>query len=246
MTKVSVIRRKRGERLPGVVSATESTRVTLRPLCVDLDGTLVKSDTLHDSLLVLARKRRSLLLALPLQLLRGKAAFKAFVTESISLDVARLPYNRKLIRYLVEQHLQGREIYLATGANIELARRVAAHLGIFKEVLGSDNTLNLTGNSKLERLRSSFGYGEFDYIGNATPDLPLLEHSTEPMVANPSLALRVMMRARKIKPALEFCERRNLIAALTRAMRPHQWTKNLLLLVPLLLSHAVNLANLTR
>jgi 4-hydroxybenzoate polyprenyltransferase/phosphoserine phosphatase len=219
--------------------------LTLRPLCVDLDGTLVKSDTLLDSLLVLARKRRSLLLALPAQLLRGKAAFKAFVTESISLDVVHLPYNRKLLRYLEEQYKQGREIYLATGANIELARRVAAHLGFFKGVLGSDGALNLTGNSKLERLRSSLGAGEFDYVGNATQDLPLLAQSTEPMVANPSLALRAIMRVRKIHPALEFRERRNKIAALVRAMRPHQWTKNLLLLVPLLLSHAVNLKSLS-
>lgn len=232
--------------MPQVVSPTESAQVTLRPLCVDLDGTLVKSDTLHDSLLVLARKRRSLLLSLPGQLLRGKAAFKAFVTESITLDVVHLPYNRKLLHYLEEQHLQGREIYLATGANIELARRVAAHLGFFKGVLGSDGALNLTGNTKLERLRSSLSGREFDYIGNATPDLPLLAHSTEPMVANPSLALRVMMRARGIRPALEFRERRHSIVALARAMRPHQWAKNLLLLVPLLLSHSVSLGSVLR
>jgi len=231
--------------LPRVMSPTESAQITLRPLCVDLDGTLVKSDTLVDSLLVLARKRRSLLLALPGQLLRGKAAFKAFVTESISLDVVHLPYNRKLLRFLELQHVQGREIYLATGANVELARRVAAHLGFFKGVLGSDGALNLTGNNKLERLRSSLGAGEFDYIGNSRQDLPLLAHSTEPMVANPSLSLRVLMRARGIKPAFEFRERRHLIAALVRAMRPHQWTKNLLLLVPLLLSHAVKAGNLT-
>ena len=231
--------------LSQVVSPAESARVTLRPLCVDLDGTLVKSDTLHDSLLVLARKRRTLLLALPGKLMHGKAAFKAFVTESITLDVVHLPYNRKLLRYLEEQYLKGREIYLATGANIELARRIAAHLGFFKEVLGSDGALNLTGKNKLERLRSCLGGREFDYIGNATPDLPLLAQSAEPMVANPSLALRVMMRARRITPALEFNERRHSVAALVRAMRPHQWTKNLLLLVPLLLSHAISVRSLT-
>ena len=227
-----------------VVSPTESAQATLRPLCVDLDGTLVKSDTLIDSLLVLARKRRALLFALPGKLLRGRAAFKAFVTESISLDVAHLPYNRMLLRYLEEQNRHGREIYLATGANVELARRVAAHLGIFKGVLGSDATLNLTGNNKLERLRTSLGAGAFDYIGNATPDLPLLAHSTAPMVANPSFALRMLMRARNIKPAVEFRERRHTIVALARAMRPHQWTKNLLLLVPLLLSHAISRGSL--
>ncbi len=226
--------------MPQIVSPPEPTQITLRPLCVDLDGTLVKSDTLLDSLLVMVRKRPSLLPALPGRLLRGKAAFKAFVTESISLDVIHLPYNRKLLHYLEEQQLLGRDIYLATGANIALARRVAAHLGIFKDVLGSDGDMNLTGHNKLERLRSSLGAGEFDYIGNGTPDLPLLASSTEPMVANPSLALRMLLRTRKIHPAQEFCERRHSVAALVRAMRPHQWAKNLLLLVPLVLSHAIS------
>lgn len=226
--------------MPQIVSPPDSTQVTLRPLCVDLDGTLVKSDTLLDSLLVLSRKRPSLLLALPGRLLRGRAAFKAFVTESISLDVVHLPYNCKLLDYLAGQREQGREIYLATGANVALARRVAAHLGIFKDVLGSDGELNLTGRNKLERLCSSLGAGEFDYVGNSMPDLPLLASSAEPMVANPSLALRLMLRSRRIRPTQEFCERRQSAGALVRAMRPHQWSKNLLLLVPLLLSHAVS------
>lgn len=226
--------------MPQTIPQQDSIEIALRPLCVDLDGTLVKSDTLVDSLLVLLRTRPALALALPGHLLRGKAAFKAFVTQSISLDVVHLPYNRQVLRYLEEQQKSGREIYLATGANIELARRVAAHLGIFKGVLGSDSSTNLTGNHKLDGLRSSLGPGEFDYIGNGTPDLPLLARATEPMVANPSLALRLGLRSNGIQPAREFCEGRNSVKALLRAMRPHQWAKNLLLFVPLLLSHVLS------
>lgn len=221
------------------VYTPESAQATLRPLCVDLDGTLVKSDTLVDSLLVLARRRPALLLALPVKLVRGKAAFKAFVTESISLDVVHLPYNHKLLTFLKDQHRKGREIYLTTGANIELARRVAKHLGIFKDVLGSGGDLNLTGEHKLDRLRSSLGPREFDYIGNASADLPLLRHSKQPMVANPSIVLRAQLRSRKIRPAMEFEERIHPAAALIRAMRPHQWVKNLLILAPILLSHTI-------
>jgi 4-hydroxybenzoate polyprenyltransferase/phosphoserine phosphatase len=227
--------------LPQIVSPPEHSQTTLRPLCVDLDGSLVKSDTLLDSLLVLVRKRPSLLLALPGRLLRGKAAFKAFVTESVSLDVVHLPYNRKLLHYLDEQHRLGRDLYLASGANIALARRVAAHLGIFKDVLGSDGDLNLTGHNKLERIRTRLGAGEFDYVGNDIPDLPLLACSAEPMIANPSLALRMLMRTRNIHPAQEFCERTRSLAAMVRALRPHQWAKNLLLLIPLLLSHSISI-----
>jgi 4-hydroxybenzoate polyprenyltransferase/phosphoserine phosphatase len=221
------------------VSPPDSTIATLRPLCVDLDGTLVKSDTLVDSVLVLARTRPLLLLNLPLHLLRGKAAFKAFVTESVSLDVVHLPYNRRVLQYLQEQHELGREIYLATGANVALANRVAAHLGIFTGVLGSDGAINLTGNKKLDGLRASLGPREFDYIGNSSPDLPLLIQAKAAMIANPSYALRMKLRSHGIQPAREFDERKPAFSSLVRALRPHQWAKNLLIVVPLLLSHVV-------
>ncbi len=214
--------------------------VTLRPLYVDLDGTLVKSDTLVDSLLVMLRTRPALLMKLPGRLIDGKAAFKAFVTNSISLDVARLPYNRKLLQFLQQERGRGREIYLATGADEQLGRRVAAHLGFFSGVLGSNGATNLTGNNKLDRI----GSGEFDYIGNASADLPLLAHATEPMMANPSLALRLRLRARGIHPKREFAERSHPLKSLLHAVRLHQWAKNLLIFVPLLLSHAVSSARL--
>jgi len=206
--------RRRGEGLPQINSQPESTDVTLRPLCVDLDGTLVKSDTLVDSLLALMRTHPALLLKLPGRLLHGKAAFKAFVTESTSLDIAYLPFNLALVQFLQEQHAQGRAIYLATGADLSLARGVAEHLGIFTGVLGSDGATNLTGDNKLDGLRNRLGASEFDYIGNAVPDLPLLAQATQAMVANPSMALRIKLRSRGIRPAQEFQERRNFASSI--------------------------------
>jgi 4-hydroxybenzoate polyprenyltransferase len=230
-------------RLPQIISKPicqpEVAVQALPPLCVDLDGTLVKSDTLVDSLLVMLRNRPAQMLALPGRLLHGKAAFKAYVTESISLDVAHLPYNRALLQYLLREHARGRAIYLATGADERLARRVAAHLGVFTGVLGSDGATNLTGSKKLDSLRTRLGSSAFDYIGNDSPDLPLLAHASEPMVANPSLGLRVGLRARGIRPARAFEERSHPLRALLKAVRVHQWAKNLLIFVPLLLSHVL-------
>src|SRR6185437_5752954 len=117
-----------------------------RPLCVDLDGTLVKSDTLVDSLLILLRKRPLLFVRAMLQITHGKAAVKEFVAQAITLDVVGLPYNRKLLRYLEEEHSNGRPLYLVTGADAHLAIRVAEHLRIFAGVLASDGETNLTGS----------------------------------------------------------------------------------------------------
>jgi 4-hydroxybenzoate polyprenyltransferase/phosphoserine phosphatase len=216
---------------------THVSLATQAPLCVDLDGTLVKSDTLIDSLLLLLRSQPLKTLALPAKVLNGKAAFKAFVTEHVSLDVAHLPYNRQLLHFLQAEHAKGREIYLATGADVRLARRIADHLGIFTGVLGSDGATNLTGHNKLDGIRKHLPAGGFDYIGNDSPDLPLLAHSSQPMVANPSLRLRLKLRGRAVHPVRTFEEREHPLKSFVRAIRVHQWAKNALIFFPLLLSH---------
>lgn len=228
--------------MPQFVSQPETRAAGTKPLCVDLDGTLVKSDTLIDSLLVLARTHPLLVLRLPAKVLLGKAAFKAFVTEHVNLDVAHLPYNRRLLQFLEREHAHGRVIYLATGADLRLAQRVADHLGIFTGVLASDGANNLTGSSKLDSLQKRFGAGEFAYIGNDAPDLPVMAGAAETMVANPSARLRARLRARGIVPSQLFEERSGSWPSLVKALRPHQWAKNLLILMPPLLGHKHSLA----
>jgi len=223
--------------LSQVLSTPDAATIGSKPLCVDLDGTLVKSDTLVDSLLVLVRSHPRLLLQLPGTLLRGKAAFKAFVTSHVELDVLHLPYNRKLLHFLQQERARGRELYLATGADLRLAERVAQHLGIFSGVLGSDGVTNLTGQKKLAILLDRFGQDGFAYIGNSTADLPLLSDASEKMLANPTAALRSSIRKRGIAPSHVFEERANSLPSLGKALRPHQWAKNLLILLPPLLAH---------
>jgi 4-hydroxybenzoate polyprenyltransferase/phosphoserine phosphatase len=209
----------------------------LPALCVDLDGTLVKSDTLHDSALAVARHHPAALLNIPDWLVQGKAALKRHLANTIQLDVAHLPYNRELLQYLEQQQATGRPIYLATAADADTANRVAAHLGLFTGVLASDGQLNLAGKNKLAAFQSQFG-DNFSYIGNALPDLPLLQHCQEPMVANPTPGLRAALRKARITPVRTFDERVSPLKAWLKAIRLHQWAKNVLIFVPLVLAHA--------
>lgn len=211
------------------------------PLCVDLDGTLVKSDTLWDSVFALVRQQPAMLLQLPLWVLKGKASFKARVTSAVTLDTAHLPYNRPLLQYLEQQHAAGREIYLATAADTRLAGRIAAEHDVFSGVLGSDGSTNLAGGNKLEAFRRKFADGRFDYIGNALPDIPLLKDSIAPMVANPQFRLRMALRGKGIKPVKEFVDRTPMRRSVLKAIRLHQWAKNVLIFLPLLLAHNRNL-----
>jgi 4-hydroxybenzoate polyprenyltransferase/phosphoserine phosphatase len=210
-----------------------------RPLCVDLDGTLVKSDTLMDSLMVLARTQPQALLQIPGWLLRGKAAVKQEIGARVTLDVRHLPYNRKLVEYLEAERGEGRKLYLATGADQALAQRVADHLGIFDGVLASDGKTNLTAGNKLEGLRRTLGDEGYDYVGNAGPDLPLLQHAGTAMLANPAPSMHARLRARGVAVEREFDDRMARPRAILKALRIHQWAKNILIFLPVLLAHSV-------
>src|SRR6185437_12799456 len=189
------------------------------PLCVDLDGTLVKSDTLVDSLLALARQKPGEILRIPSWIAQGKAQFKKHVTGAVTLDVEHLPYNRPLLEWLRAEHGAGRTIYLTTAADRSLAERVADHLGIFAGVLASDGTTNLAGKNKLEAFREHFGE-RFCYIGNANPDR----------------ALTAGLRRAGTVPAATFEDSSPALKSWLRAVRLHQWAKNVLIFVPLLLA----------
>jgi 4-hydroxybenzoate polyprenyltransferase/phosphoserine phosphatase len=222
------------------ISDIASDTALLPALCVDLDGTLVKSDTLVDSTLALARYHPELLLRIPGWLIEGKAALKRHITSAVSLDVAHLPYNRELLQFLEQQHSTGRPIYLTTAADSALAERVAAHLGLFDGVLASDGELNLAGQNKLAAFRKTFGEN-FCYIGNALADLPLLQNCQHPMVANPTAGLRAALDKAHITPVRTFSEKASSAKAWLKAIRIHQWAKNVLIFLPVLLAHALNL-----
>ena len=226
---------------PTPLDAGSSTSL---PLCVDLDGTLVKSDTLLDGLCVLARVHPALLLHLPTWLAHGKAALKREVTARAPLEAAHLPYNDELVLYLREQAASGRPLYLSTGADHELAANVAEHLGLFQEVFASNGHTNLTGEHKLRQLEDRFGRGGFAYVGNSRADLPLLTASAAPMLANPSAGLQSALKRKKIPVRNIFRDRASFPRSLWRALRVHQWAKNVLIFLPLLLAHAVRLGTL--
>lgn len=214
------------------------------PLCVDLDGTLVKSDTLLDSLAVLARRDPRTLLRAPVWALKGRAYLKARVASAVALDIDLLPYNRKLLEYLGAERARGRRLYLTTGADAELARRIAGRLGIFAGVIASDGKSNLTGGRKLAGLEERFAATGFDYVGNSIPDLPVLRRARHAMVANPAWALSRALKLRGVEVHRSFIDGGGGLATFAKAIRVHQWTKNALVFLPLLLAHAFALPSI--
>ncbi len=204
------------------------------PLCVDLDGTLVKTDTFAQALLLLIRTRPEILFSIPRWTANGLAAFKRQVAQEIQLDPAALPYHPGLLAFLKTEREKGRELILVTASDETPARAVAAHLGLFSEVMASDGVTNLKAACKRDALVARFGEKGFDYAGNSTDDLPVWEAATEIIVVNPCGSVR---RALKNQTVQLFEDRPARLKTWLKALRIHQWTKNSLIFLPMILAH---------
>ena len=163
---------------------------TLSPLCVDLDGTLTKTDLLVESFFLLLGKHPLLVLFVPFWLLRGKARLKQELARRVELDVATLPYHPAFLAWLREQHAQGRHLVLATSAAESFARQVADHLGIFSQVVATTDDANLSGSRKAERLCERFGERGFDYAGNGMVDVTVWARARQAILVNPARGVR--------------------------------------------------------
>ncbi len=208
-----------------------------RPLVVDLDGSLVRTDTLLEC--VLALVKRPLLLWRALVAWRhGRPRLKQALAAAADLDPAALPYNPQLVSYLREQQAAGRMLVLATGADRRIAESVAQHLDLFNLVLASDGRTNLTGPAKLAAIRDNLGDVPFSYVGNSRTDLAIWRGAASGICINarPGVA-RAAARATAIERPFE--SGTAWLLPLLRAMRPHQWAKNLLVFVPLVAARAI-------
>jgi 4-hydroxybenzoate polyprenyltransferase len=213
-------------------AATESAPI----LCVDLDGTLIATDSMWEAALLLAKKRPLDLLLFPIWISKGRAHFKQKLFDRAMPDPSLLPYRQDLLAMLRQQKQQGAKLVLATGSDQRMAAAVSRHLGIFDTYIGSDGVTNMTRQLKLAELERRFGKGGFDYAGNSAADLCLWRAARRsylvdvpPMVMKRALAGGAPARVFDYSPGR--------LSAIVRALRPHQWMKNLLVLLPLALAH---------
>ncbi len=207
------------------------------PLCVDLDGTLIRSDLLAESALSLIRQNPLNLLRFGVWLLRGKAHLKREIAQRADIDVAMLPYEPRLLDWLRTDAAARRRI-LCTASDRKFADAVAAHVGGFDEVLASDGVRNLSGTEKGDELSRRFGERGFDYAGNEARDLRVWNRSRRAIVVNASPALA--RRAAHVSEVERVFDRSGgHVRSWLNALRLHQWLKNLLVFLPLLTAHLV-------
>ncbi len=182
------------------------------------------------------KKKPFKVFCLPLWLLKGKAALKTKLAAEVTLDVTSLPYSPGLLAWLTTEKQEGRTLWLVTGSAKKIADAVQAHLQLFDEVHATDSTTNLTSVRKAAFLESKLGNHGFDYAGNSKADLPIWNISRKAYVVNAPASV-----ARKAKAIAHvehsWNDRLPLLKALLKAIRPHQWVKNILIFIPVVTSH---------
>ncbi|MES2403722.1 MAG: UbiA family prenyltransferase [Pseudomonadota bacterium] len=218
----------------GTVTSSVSEGV---PLCVDLDGTLVRSDMLVESVLALLKRNPLYAFALPLWLLRGRGHLKHEVARRALPDATTLPYDERVCE-LVQAESPRRPVVLCTAADRAIAEAVANHVGGFSEVMSTDGAANLSGRNKADALVERFGERGFDYVGNERRDLAIWRHARRAIVANAGAGIAA--RAAAVCGAVDVLSREHRgLRTWLQALRLHQWLKNVLVFVPLIAAHLV-------
>lgn len=212
---------------------------------VDVDGSLIRTDILHESCMELFAAQPLRLVRLPAWLADGKAALKAALADAVPIDVALLPLNGALVDFLRGEKDRGRRIVLASASHRRPIQALADHLGFVDAVFATEADVNLSGDAKAQRLVEQFGEGGFDYIGNGMADVAVWRRARHVFAVDPPVRLERRLLAQH-PDAVIMRNRTRRARDYLLALRPHQWAKNTLLFLPMLAAHAINLENLLR
>lgn len=208
------------------------------PLCVDLDGTLIRTDLTFESLLSVFKHAPWTLFLLPLWLLNGKSHLKDQLARRARLDTSVLPYNPAVVELTRVARNAGRPTILVTGSHEHLAHRIAEELALFDQVLATNAGNNLIGANKARRLDEVFGQGNYEYAANARVDLAVWRNAAAAVTVNaPRRVVRQV--AAMGKPHQDLPAAGNTLRTWLKAIRIQQWIKNSLLFVPILTAHEI-------
>ncbi|MFH1767324.1 MAG: UbiA family prenyltransferase [Patescibacteria group bacterium] len=208
------------------------------PLCVDLDGTLISTDLFIESLILSFRQSVYLGLRILLKALQSRSAAKSIAAQKTSILIDQLPYNKDLITWLEKERKKGRRLVLATAAARLHAEAVANYLGLFDEIISSEENINLKREKKREIFVKRFGDKGFDYVGDSKADLAVWRSARQAILIDPSSSLE--KKVRTIVPVAKVFRRQTEWKDWIHQVRIYQWSKNLLLFLPVLGAHRIS------
>lgn len=223
-------------------TGVQTARQKLPALCVDLDETLIRGDLLWECVLLVLKTRPATLFWVPFWLLSGRGNLKHQLAKRVSLNPARLSYREEVINLVRQERAAGRTTALVTAADASLAESVSEYLGLFDEVHATQGSLNLKGARKAEFLANHFGERGFEYVGDSAADVAVWRSAQAGYVVGSERRVHEAAAATSVKGV--FLTPRTSFSTWINAIRGHHWAKNLLLFLPLALSHNLSFAPL--
>lgn len=216
-------------------------------LAVDVDGTLIKSDLLVESVFILIKQQPWILFHLLFWLIQGRAVLKTRIAERVDVPIQLLPYNQDLLTFLKGEKARGRRLILATASHAKYAQAIADELDLFETVIATDSQQNAKGEQKAQKLiaycqQNAKAQGGFDYAGDASADLKIWSHARKAIVVGSNTKLREQA-SRVTELGADFTRKRGLkdqLAVLLRQLRLHQWSKNALVFLPAVTAHQLS------
>jgi len=205
------------------------------PIYVDMDGTLVSTDIAQE-LILQCFKKFDLLSKLAPLVLSGRSRIKRFLADNTEFSAEHLPYNQVLIDYLKKEKSQGRKIILATASDKLIAEKVAKHLEFFDDIIASEPGSNLKGKHKLKVIKEHSGSAGFEYIGDSKADYPIWKEADKTGFVNVSADPNIIVPD-TTKHSIHIDDQGSALLAFLKAIRLHQWAKNLLVFLPLFFAH---------
>jgi 4-hydroxybenzoate polyprenyltransferase len=214
-------------------------KISNDPICIDCDGTLIRTDLLHESIFLLIKQAPLALLLLPFWLFKGKANLKEKIAERVRFEWDGLPYVQEILEVIASAKANGRTVVLVTASPIKWAQGISNHLGVFDSVWATDGCVNLSGVAKAEFLCGKYGAKQFEYAGNSSSDLPVWKVAKSGIVVSTNSALiRKATSATKINQIIS--KEAPTLQSYIKCARIHQWLKNLLVFLPLIAAHQVD------
>ena len=211
--------------------------------CIDLDGTLIKTDMLYESFLYCFKKNPLVVFLCAYWLLTGgKTKLKSNLAKRFVFDVLALPFNKDVIKLCTERKAKGDEVYLVSASDSTICKQIERHFSFFTP-FDKPRDVNLAGNNKAKYLVDKFGEKNFDYAGNSSADLEIWKHCKNAICVNCSKSTSSKCKIVNHN-TIVVSNKASLLSfktlkAYLKMIRVHQWVKNLLVFVPLVASHTL-------
>lgn len=205
------------------------------PLVVDIDGTFLKTDMLFEGFWQALGKAPLATIKAAATLFPDRPKLKARIAELADVRIDLLPVNPEVLRLVEQAKSEGREVIFASAADRTPVRELARLYGLPGENLASDGRTNMKGSTKARALVERFGKGGFAYAGDAAADLPVWMNASEAIVVgnHPAAVRKLNSAGVRVTELPKTWSRRGMV----KSLRPHQWVKNVLLLLPLIAAH---------